>query len=353
MAEPFAVAGADYLEDLLRAAIQAPAAAADPSSGRVVARLMVALGARREDERLGAYLSCRPGRPSVYEVTSYDEANRPASRISDLAAGPAIRAAVGFAAARPDCAVVVAARDVSGYERCVLVARGLIATYHFPEVAEPSPPAQEAEPSPLDEVSSSHPRGPGEAEQWAALTTRLEALPTAEEVGDELRAAMAGMTTDLRERLSALSTTEEVVTAIRDLLAGMTIELDATAIEDVIHTALDELPHVVPVPPPASTEVSELDDLGAAAVADVPGHGSVSNVEEPAPLPTGPVGYRARINAMSVADQVADIPPEEPSRVAHRGSRQPSAVSVRVTSRSLSDRPVDDVPALGALASRR
>jgi len=35
MPEPFATAGADYLEQLLRAAIHAPAAADDPASGRV------------------------------------------------------------------------------------------------------------------------------------------------------------------------------------------------------------------------------------------------------------------------------------------------------------------------------
>ncbi len=257
MAEPFVAAGADYLEQLLRAAILAPTASADPSSGRVVARLLVALGAKGEDERLESYLSCWPGRPSVYEVTSYDRAHHRASRISDLTAGQAVRAATGFAAARPDHSVVVNARDYTGYERCVLVARGPVASYRFADVAEPSPPAQEArqnppaqeaQPSPPAQAAqpsppaqearpsppaqeaqpspparepepirpragppNAVPMDPRDDKQWEALATRLDALPTTDEVVEALHAAMTGMTTEFRERLSSLSTTAEVV----------------------------------------------------------------------------------------------------------------------------------------------
>ncbi|MDQ2826131.1 MAG: hypothetical protein M3Y04_04085, partial [Actinomycetota bacterium] len=124
MSDPFAVAGTDYLEQLLRAAIRVPAAASDPAGGRVVASLMVALVAKGEDERIEPYLSCSPGRRSVYEVTCYDEAGRPASLVTGLAAGQAIRAAARFAAARTDRTVTVVARDDIGHERCVLVGQG-------------------------------------------------------------------------------------------------------------------------------------------------------------------------------------------------------------------------------------
>ncbi len=150
MPEPLANAGVDYLEQLLRAAINVPAAAADPASGRVVARLMVALGAKGGDERLEPYLSCSPGRRSVYEVTCYETTDRPASRVTDLAAGRAIRAAARFASARPDRTVAIVARDDTGDERCVLVAKGGTATYQFPPLpaadATPAAPAAPAAP---------------------------------------------------------------------------------------------------------------------------------------------------------------------------------------------------------------
>jgi len=427
MAEPFVAAGADYLEQLLRAAILAPTASTDPSSGRVVARLMVALGAKREDERLEPYLSCWPGRPSVYEVTSYDDAGRPASRVSDLAAGQAIRAAIGFAAARPDCSAVVDARDPSGYERCVLEARGPHATYHFADVAPPSPPAQEARFSPpaqeatssppAQEATSSPPAqeaesarpyaGPVKAapvdprddEQWSALATRLDALPTTDEVVDALHAAITGMTTELRERLrslsttdeqwaalsarldalpttnevvdalhaaitgmttdfqgrlSSLSTTDEVVNAIRELLAGMTIELDATAIEDVIHAALDEMPHadVAAIQARSFAESAGAEGPAAAAVTDVVEGGSAPPAAETATLAPAPVSSSVSINAAWVADQVSERPPE-PMRTRYRGSVRPAAVGSRDANRRPSDRAVDDAPVLVALASRR
>jgi len=149
MPEPFSAAGAEYLEQLLGAAIRAPAAGHDPASGRVVAKLIVALVAKGEDARLEPYLSCSPGRRAVFEVTCYDEDERPASWITDLGAGQAIRAAAKFATARPDGTITVVARDDSGAHRRVLVARGPVATYQFPETAaaeEVAPAEAEAAP---------------------------------------------------------------------------------------------------------------------------------------------------------------------------------------------------------------
>ncbi len=120
MPEPFAVAGADYLEQLLRP----PQRPLNPSAGQVVARLMVALGAKGEGERLAPYLSGWSSPHSRFDVTRYDDADRPAASVTDLGAGQATRALVGFSAAHPNCAVVVNARDDSGDERCVLVGRG-------------------------------------------------------------------------------------------------------------------------------------------------------------------------------------------------------------------------------------
>lgn len=239
MSDPFAVAGADYLEQLLRAAIRAPAAAADPAGGRVVASLMVALVAKGEDERIEPYLSCSPGRRSVYEVTCYD--GRPASLVTGLAAGQAIRAAARFAAARTDCTVTVVACDDTGHERCVLVGRGPAATYQFPDAGAVDGPA----PGPAEGGASAWRPDPRDA-QWVALIERIESLPT----------------------------TDDVVTSLRDLLRGMTIEIDATAIEDAIHAAMDELPHVATAfsyssPARALTEAPVVDESAPTEVAEV------------------------------------------------------------------------------------
>jgi len=380
MAEPFAVAGADYLEQMLRAAMHVPAAAADPSGGRVVAKLMVALATKREDERLEAYLSCSPGRRSVYDVTCYDEADHPASQVSDLRAGQAVRAAIGFSAARPECTIVVVARDDTGGERCVLVVRGPVATYQFPEVsvdngepapssspapaiptippptptvekAEPRPPAPAPAPAPA--AISPLPPDPKEAEQWLALTERLDSLPTTDQVVAALGNALAGMTTDL-ERVSSLPTSDEVVTALRDLLAGMTIELDATAIEDVIHAALDEMPHgAAPLPSPAPVPI------GAPPVENVM-MPSVAAIEGPTPLPghsaaptSGPVAPTATINATPAAERIAERLPESVVPTDRRGSGRAKVASPRVNKRPPSDRAVDDPLVLVALATRR
>lgn len=345
MPEPFAVAGADYLEQLLRVALHTPVAATDPSAGQVVARLMVALGAKGEDERLAPYLSGWSGRHSRFDVTRYDDADRPAARVTDLGAGQATRALVGFSAAHPNCAVVVSARDDSGDERCVLVARGAVATYQFPDGSvpslppqeavarplpqrsEPSPPAPEPEPEPAP--SPPDPRG---AEQWAALAERLASLPTADEVVTALGESLAGMTTDLRERLSSLSTTDEITVALRDLLAGMTIELDATVIEDVIHAALDEMPH-------AATPAG-------AGVSDVAGQAPAPPVLHTAPPPPASVVEAVSINAELATDQVHE------ERPVPQGRAKPAAAA-RVPHRPPPDRAVDDAPTVVALSSRR
>jgi len=329
MPEPFASAGADYLEQLLRAAINVPAAAADPASGRVVARLMVTLGAKGEDERLEPYLSCSPGRRSVYEVTCYETADRPASRVTDLAAGRAIRAAARFASARPDRTVAIVARDDTGDERCVLVAKGGTATYQFPPVpaadAAPAAPAADADP---DEATAPAPEPDPREAAWADLTARLAALPTTDDVAAALADVLNGVTTDLRDRLGSLPTTDEVVGALREMLGGMTIELDATAIEDVIYAALDELPRatpgVAPVPP------------GPAGAHETNGSPTV-----------GAARQAVTIDPEPVADEVFERQRERASP----GS--PPDEAPPVTYRRPSDRAVEEVLALLALSSRR
>ncbi len=361
MPEPFAVAGADYVEQLLRVALHTPVAATDPSAGQVVGRLMVALGSKGEDERLAPYLSGRSGRHSRFDVTCYDNADRPAARVTDLGAGQATRALVGFSAAHPNCAVVVSERDDSGDERCVLVARGPVATYQFPDGSVPTLPPQEevatlppqeevatlppqeevasplpqrSEPSPPapEPLPTPSPPDPREAEQWAALSERLESLPTADEVVTALGESLAGMTTELRERLSALSTTDEITVALRDLLAGMTVELDATVIEDVIHAALDEMPH------PATPT--------GAGVVDVAEQTPAPPVLHMAPPPPAPVVEAVSINAELATDQVHE------ERCVRQGRAKPAAPA-RVPHRPPPDRAVDDTPTVVALTSRR
>lgn len=326
MPEPFANAGADYLEQLLRAAMHVPAAAADPASGRVVARLMVALGAKREDERLEMYLSCSPGRRSVYEVTCYDEADRPASRVRDLPAGQAVRAATGLAAARPDHTVAVVARDDSGGERCVLMARGRVATYRFPAPGAPDtgggrPPESVAStPAPLAE----HP-------QWEAISERLASLPTTEDLMTAVRDLVGGMAVDLRDRLGALPKTDEFVGAVRDLLGGMTIELDATAIEDVIVAALDELPQAVAAAIPSGVRPPDLDRL----------------IVEP---PT-PAAAADQHGGGTAARPVGDVAAPRPAAV--RPAEAAAAVPPRVVRRPAPDRRVDDAPPVVTRSRRR
>ncbi|MCA1691327.1 MAG: hypothetical protein ABR540_21380 [Acidimicrobiales bacterium] len=350
MPEAFATAGADYLEQLLRAAIQLPAAAADPASGQVVARLMVALVARGEDERLERYLSCSPGRRSVYEVTCYDGSDRPASWVTDLAAGRAISAAARFAAARPDRTVTIVARDDTGHERCVLVAKGPTAIYQFPEMGavDDGGPGQAEGPT-----STSRP-DPSDA-HWLALAERLESLPTTDEVVTALRDLLGRMTMDLRGRLGSLPTTEELISALRDLLGGMTIELDATAIEDVFHAALDDLPHFpTTADARAVTEASTADEPAPAYVAEFVGDGPAPPTMEIAARHPAGVPYGVSTNARRVADLVSDSSPEqEQAGAGSRGRVNPGAVSEHLTNRPPSDRAVEDDLALLALSSRR
>src|SRR5947199_286902 len=93
-------------------------------------------------------------------------------------------------------------------------------------------------PAAAADPAGGRPPDPTEA-PWVALTERLESLPTTDEVVTALRDALGGATMELRERLGSLPTTDDVISALRDLLGGMTVELDATAMEDVIHAALD------------------------------------------------------------------------------------------------------------------
>ncbi|MGI9022672.1 MAG: hypothetical protein ACR2HV_05480 [Acidimicrobiales bacterium] len=378
MPEFLAAAGGDYLEQLLRAAVGVPAAAADPAGGRVAARLVIALGAKGEDDRLETHLACTPGRASFYEVTCYDRANRPASRVSDLGAGQAIRAAVALARARSESTVRVVARDDLGGERCVLVARGWDASYQFPTVgaaaptrpaqeARTSPPAQEAGTSPPAHEAATSPQAqesraraiedvppvrvpdPREA-QWVAFAERLESLPTTDEVVTTLREVIGGMTKDLEERFGAVPTTAEVVGALRDLLGGMTLELDATAIEDLFHAALDDLPHVVaaaagPAEAPADYEMS-------------PAHsGDVGGVG-PEPLVPTAVGVytpaTVDINATVAADLVGEEGPAEENHPVGLRDRVSAVVGpARMTNRPSADRIVEDALAIVAISSRR
>ena len=371
MPEPFAIAGADYLEQLLRAAIDVPAAAGDPASGRVVARLMVALGARGEDERLEPYLSCSPGRRSVYEVTCYDEADRPTSRVTDRTAGQAIRAAARFAADRPDRRVEVVARDETGRERCVLVASRGTATYQFPEAGAvdggaPAPTVEPASTRPDPRVADPRVADPRVADprvadprvadprvaQWAAITDRLESLPTTDDVVTALR-DVGVMATDVRERLGSLPTTDELIAALRDLLGGMTIELDATAVEDVIHAALDEVPRVPTAPTPTVTTMSDVDESAPADVGAV-GDGPARRARESAGSNTTPVQHGVRIDAAKVADQPwHSSPGQAKNRTGRTGRAKPAAEPPDVIDRPPSDRPVDDTLVLVALSNRR
>ena len=374
MPEPLADAGVDYLEELLRAAMHTPAAQTDPTSGRVVARLMVALAARREDARLEPYLSCSRGRRSVHEVTCHDDAGRPVSRVSELAAGQAVRAATGFAAARPDRTVAVVARDDAGRERQVLVVRGTTATYQFAEgtvdddgplIREPASPAGVPGPAPeqwlaiaerlaslptTDEVvnalhdrigrmtvSSTEPSDPAPA-QWLAIAERLALLPTTDEMVDVLHDRVGRMTVELRERLGSVPTTDEIITAVRELLAGMTIELDAAAVEDVIVAALDELHQVAPV----------TDLRGTAAPG--PDHATVSGVVAAAqnwgvqaPVIAPPHDQDAPEADTAVAAAGVQIDGERIGRRTLHPPRAPlPAASAQVVDRPAADRAIDD-----------
>jgi len=208
-AEPFAEAGAEYIEQLLRAALQAPAAAGDPASGRIVARLMLLLLARGEGDRLERYLACRPGRASVFDV-SVDGIDGPlAVGTRDLSASDAVRSAARLASEHGRSHVV--ARE-GGEQRTVLTIEGTTISYLFPPggadvVAGGSGVEHRgaAPPTPYAPLPSSL--------QWSAMSTKLEALPT----------------------------TDQLVAALRKLLAAVTIQIDATAIEDVVLSALEQV----------------------------------------------------------------------------------------------------------------
>ena len=179
MADPYADVGPDYLEQLLDAAIRAPAAATDPAGGRITAGLLVALAALQEDERVESYLSWGPGRPTVYEVRCYDQAEAVVGQSRHARAGEAIRA-TGVCAARPGHTARVVAIADDGEERWMMAVREAAAIYRVPAPEE-------------------RPETP----------------------------------------LSAA----EVFPALRQLLADMTVHVDATAIEQVVREAMGGAGH--------------------------------------------------------------------------------------------------------------
>ncbi len=205
VSDPFAAAGADYLEQVLQAAMQAPAAAGNPASGGIVARLMVALVSTGEDARLDPYLAFEPGSPSVCEVRWSDGLDMaPAARVN-LRAAEALRTAAGVGAS-DQCTAQVYASDGAGRERCVFLTRGSTATYFFPDSRASLAPGRY--PSHLGPSATL-----GATDQLLLLTELVGTLPT--------RAEMVG--------------------ALRELLTGMTVEVDATAIEDVIFDAVEQV----------------------------------------------------------------------------------------------------------------
>ncbi|MDQ6949781.1 MAG: hypothetical protein M3256_26920 [Actinomycetota bacterium] len=205
MSDPFAAAGADYLEQVLQAAMQAPAAAGNPASGEIVARLMVALVSTGEDARLDPYLAFEPGRSSVCEVRWSDGPDKPPAAKVNLRAAEALRIAAGVGAS-DQCTAQVYASDGAGRERCVFLTRGSMATYLFPDSGASLTPVR-------------HPSHLGPSTTLSATDQLLL----------------------LTEMVGTLPTRAEVVGALRELLTGMTVEVDATAIEDVIFDAVEQV----------------------------------------------------------------------------------------------------------------
>ncbi|MDQ6797419.1 MAG: hypothetical protein M3011_05235 [Actinomycetota bacterium] len=141
----------------------------------------------------------------------------------------------------------------------------------------------------------------------------------------------------------------------------MTIELDATAIEDVIHAALDEMPHadVAAIQALSVTDAARVE--GPAAVTDVMEGGSAAPAAytgTPAQGPfsgtpaQGPFSGAVTSDADQVADQGSEGP-AQPRRAGYRGGVKPTGFLARDANRSPADRSVDDAPVLVALASRR
>jgi len=171
---------------------------------------------------------------------------------------------------------------------------------------------------------------------------------------------LGGMTTDLRNRLGSLATTDEVISAIRDLLGGMTVELDATAMEDAIHAALDELPHAAAaLVPPIVADGPEVGAPEVTRVAAMAGDGTAPPERRSAGGGTA-VGLQVRIDAERVAERTSGRSPEPEAQTIDEPPRaNPTTLSLRVTraprvtSRAPSDRAIDeDALALVALSSR-
>jgi len=126
---------------------------------------------------------------------------------SDLNAPDAVRAAARLASERGRSQVV--ARE-GGEQRTVLTIEGTSVSYLFPPagadvVAGNWGAEHRGAATPYAPVPS--------AMQWSAMSTKLAALPT----------------------------TDQLVAALRKLLAAVTIQIDATAIEDVVLSALEQV----------------------------------------------------------------------------------------------------------------
>jgi hypothetical protein len=131
MSELFDDIGADYLEQLLQAAIHGKVAQRDPAGGQIVGSIMLALVSQGAGDRVDRYLRRTRDRPSVYELTCFNHEYRPVSRVDDLVAADAVCLAAKMAAARPTAVVALVTRDDTGREHCVLLAKGSILTFQF------------------------------------------------------------------------------------------------------------------------------------------------------------------------------------------------------------------------------
>lgn len=197
MPEPLASAGADYLEQLLHAAIHVPAAAGDPASARIAGSLLASLAARHEDARLEPFFSWA-GRPTSYEVRTYDEANRIVSRNQYPCAAEAIRAAGEWGNTGDHTAELVA-RGHDGEERSVYLVRERAPIYRLPESATVGA-----------DLAVDHPQTPAQGPGPGPTGT-------------------------------------EVVETLREMLTGMTVHVDATAIEEAVREAVDDMARAVAV----------------------------------------------------------------------------------------------------------
>lgn len=184
---PLIGAGPDYLEQLLQAAINVPAAPGDPASARIAGSLLVALAERQDDARVEPYLAWAQGQPMSYEVRRYDHESRIESSDEYSVAGDAVRATQASAAHR-DGTVQLIARPDGARERSMLMMRGNVAIYRMPD------------------------RGAVEPGPSRNLVERTESPPTA----------------------------HEIVGLLRDVMSGVTVQVDVTAIQEVVRDAVEE-----------------------------------------------------------------------------------------------------------------